>query len=616
MRVISNSPATFSNYTAELMVGVYPNKPVATNNTPVCATDTLKLYSSTTTTGNIAYLWTGPNNYITSSQNPVILNATTAMSGSYVVTASIYGCGTKDTTVVTVNPSPIIPVATSNSPICETDTLKLYSTNSTSGVTWSWTGPNSFTSSTQNPNIINSTLAANGDYIVTASLSNGCNKKDTVTALVKPLPANMSISNNGPLCVGATLNLSSSTTSSGVTWSWTGPNSFTSTNPNPAIGSSTTAATGDYIATATLNGCVIKDTTTATINPVPNVPTISANTPVCVGQDLKLTASTIAGANYNWSGPGSYSSTSQNPIRTATTFSYAGNYSVTATLNNCISSPATINVGVINAPNITMYPSPKDSICQGATVNFISSATTPGSSPVYRWYKNNTPIFGASATNYSTSTATDLDEYFCTLNVTGVCAEPYTDSSNKITMHVLPWLVPSVTISQTPTGTLPSGTLITFNANPANGGKIPKYQWKRNSANVVGALSNTWGAPNLSNKDIICVEMTSTYMCPNPSKVMSNCMEVSIQTVSIEGINWQNNPPRIYPNPTKDKLIIEGITKGTEIKLTDVLGRMVVHMTAKQAIEIISTISLVPGTYMLQLHNEAANYMVVKIVKE
>jgi hypothetical protein len=93
-------------------------------------------------------------------------------------------------------------------------------------------------------------------------------------------------------------------------------------------------------------------------------------------------------------------------------------------------------------------------------------------------------------------------------------------------------------------------------------------------------------------------------------------MEVSIQTVSIEGINWQNNPPRIYPNPTKDKLIIEGITKGTRIQIIDVISRTIINQTATQESETINTSSLIPGNYTLQLRNEDNNSMHVKIVKE
>jgi hypothetical protein len=227
-------------------------------------------------------------------------------------------------------------------------------------------------------------------------------------------------------------------------------------------------------------------------------------------------------------------------------------------------------------------------------------------------------IGGAVTGTYTTTTAADLDEYFCSITATGVCAEPYTDSSVKIQIHVLPWLVPSVSITQTPTGTIPSGKLVTFNAAPVNGGVIPKYQWKRNNANVIGATSNTWGAYTLSDKDQICVEMTSTYMCPNPATVKSNCLEVSIQSNGndISGLDWKNNLPKVYPNPAKEKIIIEGVHKGVNMQLVDMLGRTIVNETATNEIEQINVIALVPGTYMLRLTSEDTSVLTVKIVKQ
>lgn len=597
-------------------------KPLAANrtigsNSPVCTGKTLDLTAGSSSSG-VGYTWTGPNSFVTSTQNPSISSVTTAAAGKYVLSYFLNGCTVKDSFNVTINTSPIAITTTTNAPICEPDTLRLFSSNSTSGASYSWTGPGSYTSNIQNPKRGLSNAAMSGYYVATASLSNGCITKDSVFANVKPLPANFGASNNGPICSGGTLQLGGSSTSGGVTWSWAGPNSFSSTSQTPLISSTTTAATGTYTLTGNLNGCSLVATTYATINPLPAIPTASANSPVCIGQDLKLYASTVSGVTYEWIGPSSYSSTLQNPIRNAATTTMAGNYYVRALWNGCYSANSSVTVNVVTAPNITLYPSPKDSICQGATLTLISTATNAGTNPTYKWYRNNSLISGATIGTYSTTSAADLDEYFCSITSTGVCADPYTDSSTKIPIHVLPWLVPSVTISQTPTGTIPSGKLVTFNATSVNGGVIPKYQWKRNNANVVGATSNTWGAYNLSNKDMICVEMTSTYMCPNPAMAKSNCIEVSILNNGngIDGLDWKNNPPNVYPNPAMDKLIIEGIRKGVKMQMVDMLGRTVVNEVATNEKESINVIALVPGTYVLRLTSDDTLVFAVKIVKQ
>ncbi len=59
--------------------------------------------------------------------------------------------------------------------------------------------------------------------------------------------------NNGPVCYGSAISFSA-TTIAGATYSWTGPNSFTSTAQNPSF-SFTTAAAGIYTLRALLSGC-------------------------------------------------------------------------------------------------------------------------------------------------------------------------------------------------------------------------------------------------------------------------------------------------------------------------------------------------------------------------
>ncbi|MBS1774452.1 MAG: T9SS type A sorting domain-containing protein, partial [Bacteroidetes bacterium] len=396
---------------------------------------------------------------------------------------------------------------------------------------------------------------------------------------------------------------------------WSGP-SFSSTLQNPAISSAQPSASGDYILTATLNGCVIKDTVNVIVNPIPAAPTLSANTPVCTGQDLQLTGTSVSGASFSWTGPGGFTSSLQNPVRTNATTAMAGQYTAHVTAAACVSADAAVNVTVVPAPNILMYLSPNDSICQGSTVNFSTNVTNAGTGATYKWFKNNSPITGATNSTYSTNTAADYDSFFCTITSNGTCASAYTDSSTSITMRVFPWLAPAVSITSNPTTPVKKGDLINFTATPVNGGNTPRYQWKRNNKDVVGAISNVWGAYTLDDRDTICVVLTSSYLCPQPPTAKSNCIIASVNTTSITGINWQNNPPNVYPNPTREKLIIEGITKGTTIQLMDVLGRILISQTATNETELLNTSQLAQGNYLLQLRDKDNNTVTVKITRD
>jgi len=109
-------------------------------------------------------------------------------------------------------------------------------------------------------------------------------------------------SNSGPICVGQTLQLNA-TMVPGATYSWTGPNSFTSSQQNPSISSATPAAAGTYNVIATANSCPSPVAmTTAVINTSPDA-TITAPSSVCSnsGGHGASVPDAGAGATYTWS---------------------------------------------------------------------------------------------------------------------------------------------------------------------------------------------------------------------------------------------------------------------------------------------------------------------------
>ena len=83
--------------------------------------------------------------------------------------------------------APVLSAPTSNGPICAGQALNLNaSATGDATITYSWSGPNSFSSIAQNPTIAAATVAASGTYTVTAS--NGCapNAVASVNVLVNP----------------------------------------------------------------------------------------------------------------------------------------------------------------------------------------------------------------------------------------------------------------------------------------------------------------------------------------------------------------------------------------------------------------------------------------------
>src|SRR5205085_1198196 len=155
-------------------------------------------------------------------------------------------------------------------------------------------------------------------------------------------------SNGGPYCLGATVALFTPTVS-GASYSWTGPNGFTSTLQNPTRANATLADAGTYSVTVTVSGCPsAAGTTSVVVNPTPATPTASNGGPYCAGATISLSTASVGGATYSWTGPNGFTSALQNPTRANATTADGGTYSVIVIVSGCPSAAGTTNV-IVNA---------------------------------------------------------------------------------------------------------------------------------------------------------------------------------------------------------------------------------------------------------------------------
>ena len=129
--------------------------------------------------------------------------------------------------------------------------------------------------------------------------------------------------------------------------------------------------TAVFLATPT---CTLTQTYTAPANCVTCPVTATNNGPLCVGQTLNLTATTVVGATYNWTGPGGFTSTLQNPTITNVTLGMAGNYTVTVTLISPACTSSSTTSVVINPNPVISVNSP--TTCVGETTTLTATGAT------------------------------------------------------------------------------------------------------------------------------------------------------------------------------------------------------------------------------------------------
>jgi len=346
---------------ATLTINLPPVATAMANPNPVCPGSTLNLSSS----GGGSYSWSGPLGFTSTLQNPTITSVTNAHAGTYTVTVT-NGCGSTTASVVVVVAVGVSPTinATPN-PICVNGTLNL---SSTGGDSYAWSGPNSFTSTLQNPTIAGVTAANAGLYSVTVSTVSCGSGSASITVIVNPLPTATSGATPNPLCSGTTLSLSSS---GGATYAWSGPASFTSTLQNPTRTNTVVAHSGLYTVTVTsAAGCTATSSVNVTVNQTPTATATATPNPICSGGTVTFGSS--GGATYAWSGPGSFTSTLQNPTRTNVTVAQSGIYTVTVTSANGCSSTATVTLVVNPAATATAGATPNP-VCIGSALNLTSS---------------------------------------------------------------------------------------------------------------------------------------------------------------------------------------------------------------------------------------------------
>lgn len=87
-----------------------------------------------------------------------------------------------------------------------------------------------------------------------------------------------------------------------------------------------------------------------------STPTAGSNSPVSAGGTINLTASTVPGATYYWTGPNNFTSTQQNPSIPNASVNEAGTYTVVAIANGCTSAVATVTV-VVNSVSFQAFTS-------------------------------------------------------------------------------------------------------------------------------------------------------------------------------------------------------------------------------------------------------------------
>ncbi|RBA28828.1 DUF7948 domain-containing protein [Flavobacterium tibetense] len=254
--------------------------------------------------------------------------------------------------------------ALSNSPVCIGNNLEL---TANGGTTYSWTGPNGFTSSEQNPIILNANTIHSGQYsCAITGTSNGCDNTVTLNVVVGDFEAPIPTISNLPLITGdcntiiSTIPTAIDNCSGTIIGTTTNPLSYT----NP----------GNYTITWNYddgNGNSSSQTQNVTISSVA-LPSYTSPQQFCIQQNATLNDIVITGQNITW-----YNALTDGTVLPTNTLLLDGvTYYASQTINGCESARVPVLVNIQNTPAPTGNQNQSFCSAENATLNSIAITGT------------------------------------------------------------------------------------------------------------------------------------------------------------------------------------------------------------------------------------------------
>lgn len=460
----------------------------------------------------------------------------------YITQTDGNGCSSPSTSAdVVVNPAPVDPTTT-NATICEGETATLSSTSSGGTISWyaDVAGTNLLgTGASYTTGVLNQTTT----FYVQEQSGSGCNS-GMVAAIVtvNGTPNSPSVISNMNVCEGSDVILTATGSGSGDlvfmdnTMTVVGTATMGNPTQNYNLGP---LAPGSYTYYVAENNGSCNSGTVAisvVVDAVFGSPTIAINATssnICQGTLVTFTSTvTNEGPNptYQWYLNG-------NPVGADnSTFSMATLNDGDQVSVSLISDEYCLETPTGNSNVITMIVNPEvnptilisansGTICSGTVVNFNSTVTNEGATPVYDWYVNGVSQSNNSPT-FSSGTLNDGDIITANLVSSEACANPTTANSNAITMEVNPMLTPVVSVSASNTS-ICSGSSVTFTASATDGGTNPIFQWYVNGV-PAGSNNSTFTTTGLVDGDVISVDLTSSEACVTAATVSSGTVTMTV----------------------------------------------------------------------------------------
>jgi gliding motility-associated-like protein len=437
-----------------------------------------------------------------------------------MITATVNGCSSNPVGPITLINAPLVaPTVGSNSPVCEEGVISLTAV-SYPGATYNWTGPNTFSSTQQNPNISPAQLVETGTYTVTSSI-NGCTTPPaTVNVVVVPLPA-PPLTQNVNYCQD---DIVPPLTAQGINLLWydvatggTGLQIFTPPTNTPG--------TITYYVSQTVNGCEgHRSPLDVKINPIIVLDLTASQPVVCINDPVVVTNNTTPppGSVYTWEfSGGDVQGGTDNDPRTISWNTYGDKtVSLMVTDGICTTNDAVnILVDTPMHPFFDIY----GHACINEEIELPMADYTGHNPPVYNWnFDGGTIIRGDELGAYWLSWSTDGVKTI-TLDIPGICPEHFED---QVAVHT----PPVAQIASVTPNPVCEGVPVTLVATQNPG--IAAYKWRE--LDYFGFNNSPVQEAIIKESGWVTLEVLDDYGCSTQDKVyveVQPCCQIFIPSV-------------------------------------------------------------------------------------
>ena len=421
--------------------------------------------------------------------------------------------------VVLAPPSATI---TGNTNICSGATLSL-GTNASQGYSYQWTGPNGYTSTSQNVVIPNATSINSGIYTLIVSQGGCPGTPATATVTVSSPPAPIA----GPditVCetvVSVSLSGTAIGASASTTFSWgtSGTGSFsnltilnpvyTPSNADKAAGSATLTLTA-----STLSCTDVSDALLLTFSRVA-VPYAGPDNSTCQSQPFTVSgASAPNSTSFTWSKIGTGNLLNITTL-TPTYIPGAGEtglVTLTLTANSTLPCQAISDIMLLNVnPSPSAFAGMDESICAGST--YIVSGASASNNISFFWTEDGTGNLINTAGLTPTYVPGVNETGMVTITLTATGNAPCAMVSGEMHLNILA----PVSVTAGPDGTICSGS--TYTISGATVTNAASYFWSSNGAGSLfppNSLSPTY-TPGTNETGIVTFTLMALGNIPCPS---------------------------------------------------------------------------------------------------